>query len=105
MNNALEMLTSLLSEEAKRSVFAAFSTFREADDANPHSYDAAVDKLRKNEIFVAAKAAGVDMKELKNLLILQYKKQCENLIRKLSKGYDLACDDTFLVIVKKEKDK
>lgn len=104
MNKALEMLTSLIAEEAKRSVFASFSSLRFVTGENKHSYDESVERLRKNEVFVAAKTAGVDMKELKTILIEQYKKQTEQLLERLSQSYDYACDPEFLIIKKKEKE-
>jgi glucosamine 6-phosphate synthetase-like amidotransferase/phosphosugar isomerase protein len=103
MDKSLEMLTSLISGEVKKGVFAAHATLRFVKKGNEHSYDRAVESMRKNPIFIAAQNSGADMSTLKALIMEQYKKHTDQLMQSLSEAYDLACNPAFTPI--KDKDK
>ena len=98
-DNFQAVLQELFNAEAKRSVFASFSQLRDIPtggmDAREEKlrYEQFVKKLQSSPFFKAAKDGGVSMLTVKEMMITSFKKQSDELLLKLAKGFDLAIVD------------
>lgn len=96
MEKAPEILQTFLDEEIKRAVFAAFPDLRSVASAHKETFSTAVEKIRKNEMFVAAQKAGADMGKFKGMLVESMIRNTKLLSESFFIAIDLAIDKDFI---------